>query len=143
MYKSILLPIDLPHEKSQDKVVEVASTLAKTFGAKLTVMTVVPDFGMPIVGGFFPEGFEKKALETANTALHDYAKAHLADVGEVQHVVAHGSIYREILRVAKEAEADVVVMASHRPEAQDYLLGTNAARVTRHAGCSVLIVRDR
>jgi nucleotide-binding universal stress UspA family protein len=36
----------------------------------------------------------------------------------------------------------MIVMASHRPELKDYLLGPNAARVVRHAECSVLVVRN-
>jgi nucleotide-binding universal stress UspA family protein len=35
----------------------------------------------------------------------------------------------------------MIVMASHRPEMSDYLLGANAARVVRHAKISVLVVR--
>jgi nucleotide-binding universal stress UspA family protein len=56
--------------------------------------------------------------------------------------IGSGSIYKEILRVAKEAHADVIVMASHRSELSDYLLGPNAARVVRHADCSVMVVRE-
>ena len=59
----------------------------------------------------------------------------------VQCVVGHGTIYEEILRAAKECKADLIVMASHRPELQDYLLGPNAARVVRHANCSVMVIR--
>ena len=36
---------------------------------------------------------------------------------------------------------DLIVMASHRPELKDYLIGPNAARVVRHADCSVQVVR--
>ena len=58
-------------------------------------------------------------------------------------LVTHGvSIYAEILGAAEEAEADLVVVGSHRPAMKDYLLGTNAARVVRHARCSVLVARD-
>jgi nucleotide-binding universal stress UspA family protein len=58
-------------------------------------------------------------------------------------LVTHGtSIYAEILGVAEEAEADLVVVGSHRPAMKDYLLGTNAARVVRHARCSVLVARE-
>jgi nucleotide-binding universal stress UspA family protein len=56
--------------------------------------------------------------------------------------VRQGSIYSEILSVAREQQVDLIVMASHRPEMKDYLIGTNAARVVRHAACSVLVVRD-
>jgi nucleotide-binding universal stress UspA family protein len=58
-------------------------------------------------------------------------------------LVAHGaSIYAEILGVAEEADADLIVVGSHRPAMKDYLLGTNAARVVRHARCSVLVARE-
>ena len=58
-------------------------------------------------------------------------------------LVAHGaSIYAEILGIAEEAGADLVVVGSHRPAMKDYLLGTNAGRVVRHARCSVLVARE-
>ena len=60
----------------------------------------------------------------------------------IQHIVGHGSIYQEILSCAKKIGADLIVMASHRPELEDYLIGPNASRVTRHANCSVMVVRD-
>ena len=44
--------------------------------------------------------------------------------------------------MADETNADLIVMASHRPELKDFLLGPNAARVVRHANCSVLVVRE-
>jgi nucleotide-binding universal stress UspA family protein len=56
--------------------------------------------------------------------------------------VAHGSIYDEILRLADKLGCDAIVMAAHRPELRDYLLGPNASRVVRHAKQSVLVVRD-
>ena len=71
-----------------------------------------------------------------------------AEVGEQlsipksQAIVASGTVYEEILRVAAETKCDVIVMASHRPGLQDYLIGPNASRVVRHAHCSVLVVRD-
>jgi hypothetical protein len=49
----------------------------------------------------------------------------------------------EILEAAEEAEADLIVVGSHRPAMKDYLLGTNASRVMRHARCSVLVARER
>lgn len=141
MYKEILLPIDLNDVASQRKAVETAIALARAFGARVHVQTIVPDFGMPLVAGYFPEDFEGKALENANRALHDFVKQTFPDDVSVQHIVAHGSIYQEILACAKEIGAHLIVMASHRPDLADYLIGPNASRVTRHADCSVLVVR--
>ncbi len=42
---------------------------------------------------------------------------------------------------AKDLKIDHVVMGAHRPSLADYLLGPNSARVARHAGCSVTVVR--
>jgi nucleotide-binding universal stress UspA family protein len=52
------------------------------------------------------------------------------------------NIYKEILGVAEKAEADLVVVGSHRPAMKDYLLGANAGCVVRHARCSVLVAGD-
>jgi nucleotide-binding universal stress UspA family protein len=38
--------------------------------------------------------------------------------------------------------ATLIVMGAHRPAFQDYLIGPNAARVVRHAKCSVLVLCD-
>ncbi len=50
----------------------------------------------------------------------------------------------DVIQAIKD-QADALPFAhigSHRPELKDYLLGPNAARVVRHANCSVLVVRD-
>ncbi|MCH7935649.1 MAG: aminotransferase class III-fold pyridoxal phosphate-dependent enzyme [Proteobacteria bacterium] len=57
-------------------------------------------------------------------------------------VVRVGNVYEEILKLAGEISCDLIVMASHQPKLEDYLLGPNAARVVRHATCSVLVVRE-
>ena len=141
MYKDILLPVDLGDEGSFHKSVPVAMKLADAFGAQLHVMTVVPDYGMSIVGQFFPKPHEFNMMETARQRLHEFTESHMPG-RKVQHIIAHGSVYQEILAMAKKIQADLIVMASHRPGLEDYLLGPNASRVVRHGHCSVLVVRD-
>ena len=141
MFKDILLPVDLGHLETQGRAIDYAVSQAKSSGGRLHVMTIVPDFGMSIVGSFFPEGFERKAMDEAEKRLHGFVGERIGKDVPVQCVIGHGTIYEEILRAAKECKADLVVMASHRPELQDYLLGPNAARVVRHADCSVMVVR--
>ena len=55
--------------------------------------------------------------------------------------VGSRSIWRGIVELASQAKADLIVLASHRPAMKDYLLGTNAVSVVRHAPCSVMVVR--
>ncbi len=142
MYKRILLSIDLNHESSWDKALPIAAELAHVGGGELHVMTVVPDFGMSIVGNFFPDNFEKTALAEAATQLKDFVSGHVKDGVPVKIHIGHGTIYEEIIHTAGKIDADLIVVGSHRPELQDYLLGPNAARVVRHAKQSVLVVRD-
>jgi nucleotide-binding universal stress UspA family protein len=141
MYKTILLAIDLNEQSSWEKALPVALDQARTGGGKLHIMTVVPDFGMAIVGSFFPADYEKQALAEAGKALDEFVNENVPAEIETALSVGHGTIYKEVLAAAETNGVDLIVMASHRPAQSDYLLGPNAARVVRHAICSVLVVR--
>ena len=142
MYKEILLAVDLNDIECQRKAIDTTIGLARAFGARVHVQSTLPNFGMPIVATYFPKDFESKALESAKKALHDFIKQNFPEDLTVQQIVDCGTIYKEILSCAKQIEADLIVMASHRPGYENYLIGPNASRVTRHANCSVLVVRD-
>ncbi len=141
MYKDILLAVDLNDESSCRKPVETAVELAKMSGGTLHIMTVVPDFGMSVVSGYFPDGYEKEAIKAMANQLHTFTADRIPDDVAVQHIVGHGSIYEEIMRLSREIDCDLIVMGAYRQSAADYLLGPNAARVVRHAEKSVLVVR--
>lgn len=142
MYKNILLSVDLTDSSSWRNALPFAVEYCQAMGATLHLMTVVPDYGMTVVGQFFPEDYEKKAIVQARHELRELSTAHVPAGVEVLHIVAYGTIYQEILNAAKSVNADLIVIASHRPELKDYLIGPNAARVMRHANRSVLVVRD-
>ncbi|MDP6346567.1 MAG: universal stress protein [Alphaproteobacteria bacterium] len=141
MFKDILLSIDLTEESAWRKALPLALDMCRDGGGKLHVLNVVPDFGMSIVSQYFPEGYEKEMADKALANLRDFVKQHVPDDFTVQHIVGEGTVYEVILKIAGEIGADLIVVASHRPELKDYLLGPNAARVVRHADCSVLVVR--
>jgi nucleotide-binding universal stress UspA family protein len=141
MFRDILLPVDLGDAGAQEKAVSAAVELVRCFGGRLHVMTIVPSFGEGFVSSFFPADYQEKAMAAANERLHAFVRERISDGIPVQHVVACGTIYEEILDFARQHSVDLIVMASHRPELSDYLLGPNAARVTRHAACSVMVVR--
>ncbi len=142
MYDSILLTVDLSDDSSSVKALPTAVELARSHGGKLHVATIVPDMGSPMVGSFFPDGFEQRMVDETTAQLQALVKEKIpAEILGNLHV-GSGTIYKEILRLAEADKVDLIVMASHRPELRDYLLGPNAARVVRHATCSVLVVRD-
>ncbi len=142
MYKSILLPVDIADESHTIKALETALQLAITFKAKLHVMTVVPDFGVGMVSSFFNEDFAAKAVETTEKKLKEFVSKYISQKIPCEPKVYYGTIYDQIIKAAKEGECDLIVMGSHRPELENYLIGPNAARVMRHSKQSVFIVRD-
>ena len=111
------------------------------FGARLHAVTVLPVFGSGVVGSYFPADFEERVSVDAEEKLTVLVRDNVPSNLDVARHVAHGTVYEEILRLAGEIDADLIVMASHRPELKDYLIGPNAARVVRHADMSVLVVR--
>ncbi|MEJ6387881.1 universal stress protein [Gymnodinialimonas ulvae] len=143
MTQYTLAAIDLAHPAHHALILAKAAQLADMEGNTLAVVTVIPDFGMSIVGSFFQDGAEQKALEEANQALHKVTEDVLGpDLhAQIKHMVCHGTAYEQILNIAGEIGAAQIVMAAHRPDFQDYLIGSTAARVARHAKCSVTILR--
>ncbi|MFN4098250.1 MAG: universal stress protein [Pararhodobacter sp.] len=139
--RSVLLPIDLSDAASWRKALSEALALLGT-GGKLHVVSVLPNFGASQVGSFFRKDFERDALHALGAAMTEWIRQNVPDAIDVHPHVLHGTIYDEILRAADKLKVDVIVMGSHRPALKDYLLGPNAARVVRHATCSVYVVRD-
>lgn len=142
MYDDILLSIDLNDESSWSRALPTAVEYCRAFGARLHVATVVPDFGLSLVSQYFPADFEQKAVDKASQELHALIRDRVPGDVTVQHIVAVGTIYHEIIRAADQVNAGLIIMASHRPELEDYLIGPNATRVVRHCNRSVLVVRN-
>ncbi len=143
MSRPVLCAIDISNAGKDDAVLKEAQRLADLDGAQLDVVTVIPDFGKSLVAGFFDKTHHDDAVETARKALQTQIVASLGGDADakVRHVVATGSAYEEILRVAGEANSGLIVIGAHKPDFADYLLGPNAARVVRHSKCSVHVVR--
>lgn len=140
MFKSILVPIDIVHRSSWQFALPQAIELAVAARGRLKAMTVIPEF-KAMVGGvhlaFQAEEMISAAKTTLTRILADYGDAGVS----IDREVRLGSIWREILSVAESDGADLIVMASHRPEMRDYLIGPNAAHVAQRAACSVLVLR--
>lgn len=147
---NILFPIDLNHESSWKPVLPVAVELARSRDASLHVMTVVPKLkgtpGLPSGADFGEnvpslEEYNRRMQEAMEQELARFVQEEVPDDIRVEKVVGVGSVYRQILQVSEDIDANLIVMSGYRPSLQSFLLGTNAERVARHAGCSVYIVR--
>ncbi|CAN0603295.1 unnamed protein product [Ectocarpus sp. 12 AP-2014] len=117
--------------------------MAHLKNAQLDVVSIVPDFGMSQVGSFFDKDHHDKMVEDAKEHLNALViKALDAEQNEkTRHIIATGRAYAEVLSVAEKSGADLIVVGAHTSDLADYLLGPNAARIVRHAKCSVYVVR--
>lgn len=141
MYKLILVPIDINHESSWKKVLPMAVSLASMGNTSIHAISVVPNFGMSIVGLQFPAKYSENITNEVSKELSRLLKKEIpAGITQKTHV-RHGTIYKEILNTANYLECDLIMMSSYRTEMKDYLLGPNAGRVVRHARQSVFVIR--
>ncbi|MBT9386995.1 universal stress protein [Pseudooceanicola sp. CBS1P-1] len=140
----VLAAIDLAHAARSAPILRQALVMAETRNARLAVVSVLPDLQMGLLGPWLREGATQEVIESAGAKLHEaVADALGAEAAAgVQHILRQGTAYQEILTLAEERQPQLIVMGAHRPELRDYLIGPNAARVVRHARCSVMVLRE-
>ena len=140
MFKKILVAVDLEHDTLLEDLLEVAVDIANIHGAQMHLLNVV-GAAQAVVSQFLPENYEKMASEKIAKDLAALAAKIELTEGAVTSSVRFGSVYQEILAYANKFGADLIIVASHKPDVGDYLLGTTAARIVRHATSSVLVIR--
>jgi nucleotide-binding universal stress UspA family protein len=135
MYKTIIIPIDMSHMERVQSMVDAARNLGPK--AELILVNAIETIPSHIQAEI-PVGLIQDSMKHSRKALEKVA----ANVsGKVSVEMAEGHAASAILDIADEKKADAIVIASHKPGWQDYLIGSTAARVVRHAKCSVLVVR--
>lgn len=137
-YRHILLATDLAPDTPQ--VAERAVALA-TPGVQLTLLHVIEPL-MLAYGAEWPADLSRLQEEISHRAqlkLDDMA-AQLG-ISSEQCLLTTGNVEKEILRVAAECSADLIVLGSHSRRGLAALLGSTANAVLHHAVCDVLAVR--
>lgn len=141
MFKTLLLTVDVNDLKGSERPAEVAKSMAAQNDAELHIMNVVPDYGMSIVGSFFSADHNKAILQEAKVALETWVAERFAELANVRLHVDQGTIYDLVLKEAEAVSADAIIVGAHKSQLKDYLIGPNAARISRHAKQSVFVVR--
>jgi nucleotide-binding universal stress UspA family protein len=147
MYAHLLVPTD--GSKLSDKAVAHAISLAQALHAKVSFFYASPDYPLPAYAdGVVYEPVSKKeyaqlARKEADKVLTRAAtKAQAAglDCGRMHSIAA--SPWEAILKAAKSAKCDAIVMASHgRRGLSAMLLGSETQKVLTHSKLPVLVVR--
>ncbi len=143
-YRTILLATDFSEPAAEAG--RHALSLARACGARLHLLHVVQDFSYwnEFALQHFPSDDVYRELQrNARMALDDLLQDE-PGIEEVPHEahVREGKPFVEIIKVARELEADVIVIGSHGQSGlAETLFGSTAERVVRKAPCAVLVVR--
>lgn len=133
MNQNVLCVVDLASPATSGAVLQRAGALATLDNARLTVLTVAPDFGVSFWAEMMDAGPAKAMLEQANRMLEEFVAKTLPGVKAARYLVAYGDPVGKIPEVIEETAADLAVLGASHAEI--------AAALARGAGCSVYLVR--
>lgn len=139
-YKHILLAIDFSEHGRQ--VINKAVEMAARNQASLSLVHVVENLPMTDAA-YGPIPFDvdltQEWLEASKERLKKLGNE--LDIPEERQWLEMGSAKLEIVRIAEENAADLIVVGSHGRHGLALLLGSTANGVLHHAKCDVLAVR--
>ena len=136
MYGTIIVPVDVT---DTDRAAVMLDTAQRLGGERAKIVLVNIVEAIPsYVALEIPEEYRKRVVVQAKDELTRIAKSTTLQT-EIE--VRSGHPAQSILSIADEKNADTIIIASHRPGFEDYLLGSTASRVVRHAKCSVIVIR--
>ena len=136
MYNKIVVAVDITHGELGQMLLDKARQLLDEGGEirLLHVLDEVPSY----IAAELPQDLGERRNAEARVELKALSDGTSVPVKiEVRSGAASG----QILQCAEDIGADLIMIASHRPGLSDYFIGSTAARVVRHAQCSVLISR--
>lgn len=139
-YQHILVAVEAEEQEAR-ALLSQAKQLAGSFGASLTVLSVVEpvltDFSGDI--GVVPTQITSDLVELAQKRLRPLCDAEGLDPGRLR--IEIGQITSTILEVAKHVDADLIVLGHHQVRGLAALFSHTDKGVVGHAPCDVLAVR--
>jgi len=143
--RTILLTTDF--SETSKEAFEPALTLAGKFGARIIVLYVDDDRRAMVVPDHVAVNLDLESIYAHQHERHQNRLAGLVDEqfsgkAEVEYEVPRGTPHVEIVRLAKEHDADLIVMATHGGGFISHaILGSTTERVLRRSPCPVLVIR--
>ena len=141
--RTILVPVDF--SQASLAAFETALLLHAHPGTTVVVQHVIEAGHVEYIvelGYGMPDEIRTKARVHAERQIRRLTDVDLPEGVEVERVVAIGRPPYEILRLAAELAADLIVLGAHPPDPspERALVGSTAERVLRRARCPVLVI---
>jgi len=120
---------------------QYASTLAREFGATITLLHVVRTDRLRITRGITHTELAEELRDAGECQLRQLIDVLWGDEIKAEAVVAIGDPHQQIVNEAKETKADIILMGSHGAVgAWGLFRRKTTAKVVRDAPCPVLVV---
>jgi nucleotide-binding universal stress UspA family protein len=142
--KHILCPVDF--SAVSEKTAAQAGLLAHQFGCKLTlihVVSVIPASYGALYGIDFQSVDTMELIRSATEALEEVRTRQIPAGVECHVVAVTGNVSSEIVEEIKKSSVDLVVMATSGAHGvEEFLIGSNAAKIARSSPCAVITLRN-
>lgn len=139
MFDKILVAVALEHGDTAETLMNKAWALLNP-GGTVHVVHVLEPIPNYVSAEISPEILTDRS-KFATEELDAIAKRNTGRDGTLLTEVRIGGSANEILSAAEQHNVDLIMVASHQPGFSTYFIGSTAAKVTRHAQCSVLVLR--
>jgi nucleotide-binding universal stress UspA family protein len=138
----ILVPLDF--SRGSVEALDHAVWLAKQFRAAIHLVHVYPPDEASAPGGGHLLFQSAEAIERLNEELTGIHQKHVPSFRPENCHIRGGRPYEEIVRLAREIDADLIALSTRGHSGLKHLLlGSTAERVVRSAPCPALVVRKR
>lgn len=142
--KRILIPTDF--SETANLALQHAAHLASLTDAEIILLHVVSTFAFRVnlPEADVDESQNARLSGAIQEKLQSIAKALSAKHGIQVHTrVAYGRIREEVVKVAEDQDADIVILGTHGVSGiREFFMGSNAFRIVSEAGCPVLSVQE-
>lgn len=140
--KKIIVPIDF--SEHSEFALKTAVKLAKRNNSKILALHML-EISDVILTTDDVEQQQKVIffLKLAERKFDEFLKKDYLEDIDVTPIVKHYKVFSEVNEVAKEHEADMIVMGSHGASGiKEFFVGSNTERVVRNAEIPVLVVKN-
>ncbi len=134
--RRIVVPLDFSDPARS--ALTYAGGLGQTFGAELVLTYVAepPPFAPDLTES---HGYEQKMVARAEAELRELTQTHIDQGVKARYVVRFGRPAQEIATLAREEQADLIIIATHGRSGLKHLVGSVTEKVVRLATCPVLV----
>ncbi|WP_397363039.1 universal stress protein [Olleya sp. R77988] len=141
--KKIIVPVDFSDHSNY--ALESAAILAKKYNADILALHM-----LEISETILTKGETDLQAETvffmklAEKRFNEFLEQDYLEGVNITPIVKHFKVFSEVNDVAKEHDADLIIMGSHGSSGlKEIFVGSNTEKVVRHAEVPVLVVKNK